>query len=63
MKPHIEERHRKLKERYAKLHSRGLRSDIIVGQLAEEFFYSPATVHAIIWETSHYHKPKTKKSS
>lgn len=61
MKPQIEAKHKRLKERYKSLYDNGLRNDVIYETLAKEFFYSPSTVQAILYGTAHYHKSKQKK--
>ena len=60
MKEHIEARHKAVKEKYHKLYKQGLRDGVIVEQLAKEFFYSPKTIEAIIWDRGGYFYSRKK---
>lgn len=58
MSPHIEAKHKAIREKYHKLYREGLRDDVIIQRLAKEFFHSPSTITAIVWQRGGYYKTR-----
>jgi hypothetical protein len=61
MSPHIEAKHKAIKEKYHKLYREGLRDEVIVERLAKEFFHSAITIEAIVWDRGGYYYRRNEK--
>lgn len=58
MLPHIEAKHKAIREKYHRLYREGLRDDVIAARLAKEFYYSPVTISQIVWQSGGYSKKR-----